>query len=50
MKIKVDIKLNLKNMAEVKAEKVEWLWQNKIPDSAVTIISGDPGVTKSYLT
>ena len=37
-------------MAELKAEKFEWLWQNNIPDSAVTIISGDPGVTKSYLT
>ena len=47
---KSDIKLNLKNMSEVKAEKVEWLWPNKIPDCSLTIISGDSGATKSYLT
>jgi hypothetical protein len=44
------VKLNLKNMAAVKAESVEWFWDNKIPDNAFTIISGDPGATKSYLT
>lgn len=48
--IETDVRLNLKNMSEVKAEKVEWLWQNKIPDGSLTIISGDPGATKSYLT
>ncbi len=48
--IKTDIKLNLKNMSDVKAERVEWLWPNKIPEGALTIISGDPGTTKSYLT
>lgn len=48
--IETSVKLNLKSMAEVKAEKVEWLWPNKIPDGSLTIISGDPGVTKSFLT
>jgi len=44
------VKLNLKNMADVKAETVEWFWDNKIPDNAFTIISGDPGASKSFLT
>ena len=48
--IETNVKLNLRNMAEVKAERVEWLWPNKIPDGSLTIISGDPGATKSYLT
>ena len=47
---KSSVKLNLKPMSEVKSEKVEWFWDNKIPDNAFTIISGDPGATKSYLT
>ena len=47
---KSDVKLNLINMADVEAEPVEWLWPNKIPACAITIISGDPGATKSYLT
>ena len=47
---KSNVKLHLTNMAEIASEEVEWFWPNKIPDCALSIISGDPGATKSFLT
>lgn len=34
----------------VKAERVEWLWPGYIPFGKITIIDGDPGISKSLLT
>lgn len=37
-------------MADVQAEKVEWLWYPYIPLGKLTIIEGDPGLGKSWIT
>ena len=37
-------------LADVKLEKVEWLWRNRIPLGKITILDGDPGLGKSLLT
>lgn len=36
--------------ADVHAEQVDWLWADRIPRGAVTILAGDPGLGKSILT
>ena len=43
-------KLNLVSLASIDPEPIEWFWPNKIPAGAVTILAGDPGSGKSYLT
>lgn len=40
----------VRNMADVKPEKVEWLWPGKIAIGKLTIIVGDPGLGKSMVT
>jgi hypothetical protein len=37
-------------MADVKPEAVRWLWPGRIPAGKLTILSGDPGLGKSFLT
>lgn len=37
-------------MDQVKAEKVEWLWTNRIPIGRLTLIDGDPAAGKSWLS
>lgn len=37
-------------MSDVQAEKVEWLWEGRIPLGKLTILDGDPGVGKSVIT
>lgn len=37
-------------MADVAPEPVEWLWPGRIACGKLTIISGDPGLGKSFLT
>jgi len=37
-------------MSNVEAEKVEWLWYPYIPLCKVTLLEGDPGLGKSWLT
>ena len=44
------VKLKLTRLADVESESVDWFWDNKIPANTFSIISGDPGATKSYLT
>jgi len=36
--------------ADIPQEKVTWLWEKYIPLGMVTIIDGDPGLGKSFLT
>lgn len=43
-------KLNLVSLDSIDPEPIEWFWPNKIPAGAVTILAGDPGSGKSYLT
>lgn len=35
---------------QVEAEEVEWLWPDRVPFGAITILAGDPGLGKSLLT
>lgn len=42
--------ISLVSLDEVKTEVVEWLWYPYIPFGKVTIIEGDPGLGKSWLT
>jgi predicted ATP-dependent serine protease len=37
-------------MDQIKAEKVDWLWRNRIPIGRVTMLDGDPGSGKSTLS
>jgi hypothetical protein len=37
-------------MSEVQAEKVEWLWDGRIPLGKLTVLDGDPGLGKSVIT
>ena len=37
-------------MADVKPERVRWLWPSRIALGKLTVIAGDPGLGKSFLT
>jgi len=37
-------------LKEVKPEEVYWFWPDRIPEGKLTLIVGDPGVGKSFLT
>lgn len=38
------------NMADVEPEEVQWLWQGRIPMGKLSLLVGDPGLGKSFLT
>ena len=42
--------VRLIRMADVQAESVNWLWEPYIPRAKVTLLEGDPGVGKSWLS
>ena len=42
--------LTLLNLDDVEPEVVEWLWYPYIPKGKLTMIEGDPGLGKSWLT
>jgi hypothetical protein len=37
-------------LADVKAEKVEWLWPDRVAMGKLSLLAGDPGVGKSFLS
>jgi RecA-family ATPase len=37
-------------MSDVTAEKIEWLWQDRIPLGKLTVLDSDPGLGKSVIT
>lgn len=41
---------DLKTLVEVKAQSVRWLWNPYIPLEKLTLLEGDPGVGKSWVT
>lgn len=41
---------NLINLEDVVVRPVRWLWVNRIPIGKLTLIAGDPGLGKSFLT
>lgn len=40
----------LVRMSTVKPEEVDWLWRDRIPLGKLSIIAGDPGLGKSFIT
>lgn len=38
-----------RRLSAVPRERVEWLWQSRIPRGKITVLDGDPGVGKSML-
>ena len=40
----------LTNLADIQPETVKWLWEPCIPIGKLTILEGDPGVGKSFIT
>jgi len=36
--------------SEIRPERVEWLWGGRIPLAKITVLDGDPGLGKSFLT
>src|ERR671920_224428 len=45
-----DAPLNIVRMADVAPETVRWLWHPYIPLGKFTLLEGDPGLGKSWLT
>ncbi|MGD1041492.1 MAG: AAA family ATPase [Sedimentisphaerales bacterium] len=45
-----DSKPIIKTLADVKPLPIDWLWFNRIPLGMLTLILGDPGLGKSFLT
>jgi len=43
-------RLVLVNLSEVAREEVEWVWASRIPRGKLTLIEGDPGFGKSWLS
>ena len=37
-------------LIDVQAEKVDWLWEGRIPYGKITVLDGDPGLGKSTVT
>jgi hypothetical protein len=42
--------VTLRLMSDIKAEAVSWLWKPFIPISKVTLMEGDPGIGKSWVS
>ncbi len=42
--------LVVRRLADVTAQDVDFLWSGRIPYGKITVIAGDPGVGKSYIT
>src|SRR5215510_10214546 len=42
--------LKVRRLADVQAETIEWLWKPYIAIGKITVIEGDPGLGKSWLT
>lgn len=42
--------LTIEPLADIEDRPLVWFWEQKIPDYGMTMIQGDPGVSKSYLT
>ena len=40
----------LKRLSDVTAEDVDWLWHQRIACGKLTLLSGDPGLGKSFIT
>jgi hypothetical protein len=50
MRINTDAELITTCLANVRPESIRWLWPDVIPRAKLTVIAGDPGLGKSFLT
>ena len=46
----ITLKPSLTLLSDVTATEVSWLWPNRFPMGKISLLVGDPGVGKSYLT
>ena len=44
------IDITLRRMKDIKAERVTWLWEPYIAIGKLTLLEGDPGIGKSWIT
>ena len=44
------LRLNLVSLASVERQEIVWLWENRFPLGMFSLLVGDPGVGKSFLT
>lgn len=42
--------LTIEPLADIEDRPLVWFWDQKIPDYGLSMLQGDPGVSKSYLT
>ncbi|MCA9052131.1 MAG: bifunctional DNA primase/polymerase [Planctomycetaceae bacterium] len=40
----------MRRFSDIKPQDIKWLWRDRIPQSKLTIVAGDPGLGKSFLT
>ena len=40
----------LRRLSDIPAEKLSWLWPGRIPLGKLTLLAGDPGLGKSFIT
>ena len=43
-------KIAFQPIADIEDKPLVWFWDDKIPDCGISMIQGDPGVSKSFLT
>jgi archaellum biogenesis ATPase FlaH len=43
-------KVAIRRLSDVKPETLEWLWPGRIPLGKLTLLAGDPGLGKSFVT
>lgn len=43
-------RIRLVAASDIKRERVEWLWEGRVPVGMLTLLAGDPGLGKSLLT
>lgn len=44
------VDITLQSMADVEDKPLTWFWEDKIPDHGVSMLQGDPGAGKSFLS
>lgn len=42
--------LSVAALDQVQKSEVQWLWPGRIPRGKVTLLTGDPGLGKSFIT
>jgi hypothetical protein len=43
-------RVSFTSAAEIEPQRIEWLWKPRIPIGNITMLDGDPGIGKSFIT